>query len=201
MKYGYARVSSISQDLTVQINTLTENGCEKIYKEKTSGRSIENRTQFQNLLESVQEGDTIVVTKLDRFARSTRDALATIELLNDKNVSLVILNFGGQTIDTTSSFGRFILTVLSGIAELEADIIKDRQQGGIASAKKRGVYKGRPKKYTGNSRRLQHALELFADRDSSKMTVKDIAEITQVSKATIYRAVREKQENETKNKF
>lgn len=191
MKYGYARVSSLEQDLTVQINALKENECEEIFREKVSGRDITKRTQFQLLVETVQKGDSIVVTKLDRFARSAKDALNTIESLNSKDVSLVVLNLGGQVVDTTSVYGKFMLTVFSAISELEADMIRERQRDGIILAKKRGVYKGRPKRYTASNKRLQHALELFGDRDNNKMTVNDIADVTQVSRATIYRAVRE----------
>ena len=190
MKYGYARVSSLGQDLTVQINALAENGCEKIFREKISGRDITKRTQFQLLVETVQKGDSIVVTKLDRFARSAKDALNTIESLNSKDVSLIVLNLGGQVVDTTSVYGKFMLTVFSAISELEADMIRERQRDGIILAKKRGVYKGRPQRYTASNKRLQHALELFRDRDDNKMTVKAISEVTNVSKATIYRAVR-----------
>ena len=193
MKYGYARVSSLEQDLTIQLNSLKECGCEKIFQEKVSGRDIKKRTQFQSLIETVQNGDTIVITKLDRFARSAKDALNTIETLNQKGVSLVVLNLGGQTVDTTSTYGKFMLTVLSAISELEADMIKERQLDGIALGKLRGVYKGRPKRYTNTNKRLQHALDLFQNRDMNQMTVNDIAEVTQVSRATIYRAVRENQ--------
>lgn len=193
-KYGYARVSSIGQNLTAQINQLTEVGCATIYKEKVSGRKKENREQFNLLLDLIEEGDTIVVTKLDRFARSTKDALNTIEVLDSKGVSLIVLNMGGDKVDTGTAIGKLMITVLSGIAEFEADMIRERQTEGIAEAKSRGVYKGRPHTYTDKHKGLQHALELFNDRSNNGYTVKEIAEITKISKATIYRAVRE-QEN------
>ncbi len=85
-RYGYARVSSTGQNLEGQISQLKGNGCETIFQEKMSGKSADNRQQFQKLLDQVVENDTIVVTKLDRFARSTRDALNIIEILNDKGV-------------------------------------------------------------------------------------------------------------------
>jgi DNA invertase Pin-like site-specific DNA recombinase len=96
----------------------------------------------------VQEGDTIVVTKLDRFARITKDALNTIEYIKSKRVSLIVLNMGGDKIDTGTAKGKLMITVLSGITEFEADMIKERHLEGIVEAKQRGVYKGRPKKYT-----------------------------------------------------
>lgn len=191
MKYGYARVSSTSQDLSVQIKQLEENNCDYIFKEKISGRNRDNRPEFNKLLETVKEGDTLVVTKLDRFARSTKDALNTIEYLNEKGVGLIVLNMGGDKIDTTTPIGKLLVTVLSGIAEFEADMIKERQMEGIALAKQRGVYKGRPKKYTENHKGLQYALKLFRERDKNKMTVNDICEITKISRATLYRANKE----------
>ncbi|MBE7122995.1 recombinase family protein [Bacillus cereus] len=195
MKYGYGRVSSVGQNLSAQIKQLQEAGCNIIFKEKVSGRKKEDREQFNLLLEKVQEDDTIVVTKLDRFARSTKDALNTIEYLNNKGVALIVLNMGGDKIDTSTAIGKLMITVLSGIAEFEADMIKERQLEGIEEAKQRGVYKGRPKKYTVNNRGLQYALELFHNRASNKMTVKDIEAITKISRATLYRAVREHEGN------
>ncbi|PHF65844.1 recombinase family protein [Priestia aryabhattai] len=190
MKYGYAHVSSVGQNLTAQIRQLKEAGCEGVFKEKVSGKKKEDREQFNILLEKVEKGDTIVVTKLDRFARSIKDALSTIEYLNNKGVSLVVLNMGGDKVDTATAIGKLMITVLSGIAEFEADMIKERQLEGIEEAKKRGVYKGRPAKYTEKHRGLQHAIELFHNRDTNKLTVKEIEEITKISRATLYRAVK-----------
>ncbi|MCG6796360.1 recombinase family protein [Geobacillus sp. YHL] len=187
MKYGYARVSSSGQNLEAQLKQLEEFGCEKIFKEKVSGRKKDNREQFNKLLETVKEGDVIVVTKLDRFARSTKDALNTIEYLNSKGVGLVVLNMGGEKVDTTTAIGKLMVTILAGIAEFEADMIRERQLEGIALAKQRGVYKGRPKKYTEHNKGLQYALELFRNREKNGMTVNEIAEITKISRATIYR--------------
>ncbi|SNS86785.1 transcriptional regulator, TetR family [Bacillus sp. OK838] len=190
MRYGYGRVSSLGQNLAAQITQLKDNGCEVVYKEKVSGRKKDNREEFNKLIETVQDGDTVVVTKLDRFARSTKDALSTIELLNQKNVSLVVLNMGGDKVDTSTAIGKLMITVLSGIAEFEADMIKERQMEGIELAKQRGVYKGRPNKYTDKHKGLHHALELFNNRDTNKLTVNEISDITKISRATLYRAVK-----------
>lgn len=191
MIYGYGRVSSLGQNLGSQLKQLEEFGCDKIFKEKISGRKKDNREEFQKLLELVREGDTIVVTKLDRFARSTKDALNTIEYLNDKSVGLIVLNMGGDKVDTTTAIGKLMIVVLSGIAEFEADLNKERQTEGIALAKERGVYKGKPKKYTDKHKGLQYALKLFNEREENKMTVDEISEITKISRATIYRAIKE----------
>lgn len=192
MKYGYARVSSSSQNLDAQIKQLEDVQCEKIFREKVSGRQKEGRQQLRILLETVKKGDSIVVTKLDRFARSTKDALTTIEELNEKGVALIVLNMGGDRVDTSTAIGKLMITVLSGIAEFEADMIRERQIEGIQEAKRRGVYKGRPKKYTEKNAGLNYALKLFNERSINKKTVKEIEEITKVSRSTIYREIKKK---------
>ena len=188
MIYGYARVSSTTQSLDTQVAQLIAYGCEKIFQEKLSGRSLTHRTQFSALLDRVAIGDTIVVTKLDRFARSTQDALNTMATLTERGVSLVVLNMGGDVVDTSTAIGKLLITVLAGIAEFEADLIKERQIEGIAAAKARGVYKGRPRTYTAHHKGLAHALELLAHRDTNHLTVNDICAMTQLSRATLYRA-------------
>lgn len=194
MIYGYARVSSRQQNLQSQVNQLEEYGIDKLFKEKASGREVDSREQFNKLLETVKEGDTIVVAKLDRFARSTKDALGIIDQLNEKGVSLVVLNMGGMAVDTSTAIGKLMVTMLAGIAEFEADMIRERQLEGIALAKQRGVYKGRPKTYTEKHKGLEHAVKLFEERDQNGMTVDEICEITKISRATLYRYIKGKQE-------
>lgn len=106
-------------------------------------------------------------------------------------MSLIVLNIGGDKLDTSTLNGKLMVTVLSGIAEWEADMIRERQREGILQAKKRGVYKGRPTTYTEKHKGLQYALELLQNRASNGMTVNEICEITKISRATIYRAIRE----------
>ncbi|MEW5567674.1 recombinase family protein [Rossellomorea marisflavi] len=192
MIYGYARVSSEGQNLSAQVSQLEDHKCEVIFKEKASGRTKEGREQFNKLLSTVQEGDKIVVTKLDRFARSTRDALNTIHELEEKGVAIVILNMGGESLDTSNRMGKLMVTMLSGIAEFELDMIKERQREGIEQAKKRGVYKGRPEKYTEKNTKLQHAFELYDNRDNNGYTVKKICEVTGISKATFHRKLKQR---------
>ena len=191
MLYGYARVSSSTQNLDVQIDKLTEYGVDvdKIYKDKKSGRAGSHRPSFNELLEVVEQGDTIVVTRLDRFARSTVDALKTIDYLDGKGANLVILNVSGDVLDTSTPNGRLMVTVLSAVAQFEVDLSRDRQKEGIAAAKVRGVYKGRPKKYTKKHAGLQHAIKLYNQRDSNGYTVSEICEITSISRATLYRNI------------
>ncbi|MDA8194981.1 MAG: recombinase family protein [Thermaerobacter sp.] len=191
MIYGYARVSSTTQNLDTQVAQLTAYGCQKIFHEKLSGRSLKHRAQFSALLAQVTTGDTVVVTKLDRFARSTQDALNTMATLAERGVSLVVLNMGGDVVDTSTAIGKLLITVLAGIAEFEADLIKERQIEGIAAAKARGVYQGRPRTYTVHHKGLAHALELLAARDTNHLTVNDICAMTQVSRATLYCVARQ----------
>lgn len=191
--YGYARVSSTSQNLSVQLNQLKEHGVipKNIFKEKVSGRNKNNQIQFNKLVETVEAGDTIVISKLDRFARSTKDALNTIEQLGKKGVNLIILNMGDKEMDTSTANGKLMVTMLLAVAEFETDISKERQREGIEEAKARGVYQGRPSTYTDKHSGLQHALELFNNRDTNKMTVREIEEMMKISRATIYRAAKE----------
>lgn len=199
--FGYARVSTKDQRLEAQIKALIEYGVpeENIFKEKVSGRKKDGREEFKKLLETVTAGDTVVVTKLDRFARSTRDALNTIEYLKEKGVDLVILDMGGDKVDTNTPLGKLLLTFLAGIAEFEVELIRERQMEGIKLAKSRGVYKGRPKKYNQYHEGLQFALALMENRDKNNLTVEKISKITQISRATLYRAYKEyrKQASET----
>lgn len=191
MIYGYARVSSTGQNIELQVEALTTYGCETIFKEKISGRKKENREQFKLLMETVKEGDTIVVTKLDRMARNTRDALETIETLRERGVSLVILNMGGQVVDTSTPVGKMMVTMLAAIAEFEADLIRERQMEGIQAAKERGAFRGRAPKYTADSKELQQAIELVRKRHDTGMSMDMIAKACGMSRKTLYNKLKE----------
>lgn len=138
---GYARVSSVGQSLEIQEAALKEAGCDKIFAEKRSGLSAKGRHQLQDALDYVREGDTLVVTRLDRLARSVADLFAIIERLQAKGVAFRCLQQSG--VDTDSSTGRLMMAILGAVAAFEADIRKERQMEGIAKAKAAGVYKGR----------------------------------------------------------
>jgi DNA invertase Pin-like site-specific DNA recombinase len=139
---GYARVSSVGQSLDVQLDQLREAGCEKVFAEKRSGRSQGGREQLAAALEWVREGDVLVVTRLDRLARSMSDLRLIVDQLTAKGVGFKALQQG--VMDTTKSEGRLMLNILASFAEFEADIRKERQADGIAKAKAAGVYQGRP---------------------------------------------------------
>ncbi|MEY8749419.1 recombinase family protein [Alkalicoccobacillus gibsonii] len=176
-KYGYARVSTVSQDLEVQLNRLKEEGCEKIYSEKFTGTK-KDRPEFLKLLEELKEGDTMVVTKLDRFARSTVDAIQTVRTLFDKGVRVHILNMG--IVEDTVT-GRLIFNIMSSFAEFERDMIVERTQEGKMIAKQRPDFReGRPRKHSKNQ--VQHALKLLETH-----TYKQVEEMTGIQKRTLIR--------------
>lgn len=189
MKYGYARVSTVGQDLTSQVKALKQAGADKIIKEKQSAKSID-REGLKNLFNILQPGDTLIITKMDRISRSVQDGISLIDELNSKGVSLNVLNMG---IFDNSPASKLIRNILLSVAEWERGMILERQKEGIQEAKRRGLYKGMPKKYNSNHKGLQHALELMDNRDSNKLTVNDISAITGISRATIYRENKNKQ--------
>ena len=139
--YGYARVSSLTQDTDIQVQKLTGAGCSVIRTEKVSGGSRDGRTELQTLLDFITTGDTLVVHKLDRLGRSTRDVLNIVHELDQLGAYLRVLD---RDIDTSKPEGKLILTVLSMVSEMELAHIKERQRIGIEAAKAKGVYKGRP---------------------------------------------------------
>ena len=140
--YGYARVSTVSQSNDLQVTRLRAAGCDVIRHETVSGRSRVGRTELETILEFVRSGDTLVVVKLDRLGRSTRDVLNLVHDLESKGAALRVLE---PEIDTSRPEGRIILTTLSMVAEMELTFIKERQRAGIEAAKAKGIYKGRKK--------------------------------------------------------
>ncbi|MEH7501980.1 recombinase family protein [Neobacillus drentensis] len=180
MKYGYARVSTISQDLEAQLQALKNEVCEVIYSEKFTGTKAD-RPQLKEVLAKLEVGDTLVVTKLDRFARSTVDAINTVKGLFERGVKVQVLNMG--LIEDTPT-GKLILTIMSGFAEFERDMIVERTQEGKAIAKQRDDYReGRPNKFS--KKQVEHALGLLATHSYTQ-----VEEITGISKSTLIRAKR-----------
>lgn len=144
MLIGYARTSTAEQvaGLQAQLRDLkTVAGCSKVYEEQVS--SVGQRGQLDAALDFVREGDTLVVTKLDRLARSTSHLLSLVEYLDGKGVALRILDFGGGEVDTKSPSGKMLLTVFAAMAQFEREIMLQRQREGILAAKAAGKYKGR----------------------------------------------------------
>jgi len=137
---GYARVSSTDQDTALQIAELQVAGCDTIRQEQKSGRTREGRSELATVLDFIREGDVLVVTRLDRLARSLGDALNIVAELEGKGAKLRILN---AAIDTGSASGKAFLGMLGVFAEFETNLRRERQMDGIAKAKAKGVYKGR----------------------------------------------------------
>ena len=176
--YGYARVSGTSQDLTAQVEDLkNKGGCEVVFNEKYTG-TTKDRPEFQRLLSILTEGDTLVVTKLDRFARSAEDGIRIIKELMRKGIRVHILNMG--VVEDTPA-GRLMLTILSGFAEFERDMIVERLAEGKAIARQReGFREGRPKKFS--REQLDHALTLLESHSYTQ-----VENMTGISKSTLIR--------------
>lgn len=138
--YGYARVSTTDQDLSIQVQALRKAGCDIIREEKRSGTTREGRSELAQLLEFVRPGDTLVVTRVDRLARSIGDLQDIVRALKAKGATLKATE---QPIDTSTSAGKAFLDMLGVFAEFETNLRKERQMEGIAKAKAEGVYKGR----------------------------------------------------------
>ena len=142
MKIGYARVSSITQDIKLQKEALERAGCQKIFSESVSGKD-NNRTQLKAMIELLREGDIVVVYKIDRIARSLKGLIEIVESLNEKKVHLVSLD-SGDRVDTTSPMGRAFFQIAGVFAELERGMIESRTKAGIEKARLDGVKFGRP---------------------------------------------------------
>jgi DNA invertase Pin-like site-specific DNA recombinase len=176
--YGYARVSTDGQTLAAQDAALHAAGCAKVYSETASG-ARSDRPQLAKVLRLLREGDTLIVTRLDRLARSTRDLLNTLHAIAKSGATFKSL--ADTWADTTTPHGRLMLTVLGGLAEFERELIRARTGEGRARAKARGVHMGRPPKLTPHQRR-----EALARRDAGE-SLSDIARTYGVAHTTIAR--------------
>ena len=179
MRIGYARVSSSSQNLDNQLTRLGENGCEKVFKEKYSGAKASSRKQLQNALEFVREGDSLVVTKLCRLARSAVDLGNIAEKLTEKKVDLVVLD---QDIDTSSSTGKLMFNMIAAFSQFERDLIRERCAEGILAAKEKGIQFGRRSKLSDSK-----LSELKQDFAAGELTRKALCEKYGISRASLYR--------------
>jgi DNA invertase Pin-like site-specific DNA recombinase len=179
MIYGSARVSTDGQSVAAQVEDLTKHGAGKVFREVASGAKTE-RAQLRRILDQLDAGDVLMVTRLDRLARSTRDLLNTIAAIADRKAGFRSL--GDAWADTTTAHGRLMLTVLGGLAEFECDLIRARTSEGRARAKARGVKLGRKPKLTDHQKR-----EAIRRRDIDGETVREIARSYNVSHSTISR--------------
>lgn len=182
---GYARTSTTEQEagLEAQIRDLQAVGCGKIFKEQVS--SISERGELEKAISYLRGGDTLVVTKVDRLARSTVglwDIVKRLEAIEDGGAGLRVLNLGGETVDTKSATGKLILTIFAGFAQFEREIMLERQREGIAKAKADGKYLGRKP-----SARLKadEAVRLFKEG----RTVTEVSRTLGIGRGSVYRAL------------
>jgi DNA invertase Pin-like site-specific DNA recombinase len=178
LKYGYARVSTIEQDLSTQEATLKAAGCELIRAEKMSGTKREGRTELDLLLQFVRAGDELIVTRIDRLARSIGDLQDIVRELRANGVTLRATE---QPIDTGTAAGKCFLDMLGVFAEFETNLRRERQLEGIARAKAEGAYKGRKPSVSADE------IKRLAALGRSKT---EIAEELAVSRMSVYRALR-----------
>ncbi len=174
---GYARVSSTGQSLEVQLGKLTKEGCSKVYKEKRSGTTAD-RPELKACLDYLREGDKLMITRLDRMARSTNHLTTIAEDLKQRGVELVVLD---QNIDTSTPTGKLLFNVLASIAEFETEIRKERQTDGITKALNNGVKFGAKAKLT------DEQIAELKEKRASGTKIRDLMSDYGVSKATVYR--------------
>lgn len=182
---GYARVSTQDQNLERQIDALNAYGIDRLYQEKMTG-TRQHRPELDAMLSRLEEGDTVVVESLSRLGRSTKDLLTLIDLFESKKVKLVSLK---ENIDTSTSTGRLLITVLSALSQFERDVIVERTNEGLAAARARGRKGGRPKVA---DTKIRQALKLY---DTKQYSLKEIESLTGVKPSTLYRRLKDENKN------
>lgn len=180
MQFGYARVSTFDQDLSLQRDALEAAGCARIFEDTISGAKA-NRPQLAAALDHLRAGDTLVVWRLDRLGRSLSELIALMTTLNERGISFRSLT---EQIDTTTSGGKLIFHIFGALAEFERELIRERTQAGLAAARARGRKGGRPKLL--DERKATMAQALY---DSGEHSIADICETLKVSRATLYRSI------------
>lgn len=180
--YGYARVSTQHQELNRQIDLLEQQNCNEILTEKMTGTKS-SRPQLDRLKDKLRPGDTVIVESFSRLGRSTKDLIELVNYFEEQGVKLVSLK---ENFDTTTPQGRLMMTVFQAFSQFERDLIVERTKEGLKSARARGRKGGRP--YV-NQRNIERALKLYESKDYS---VKEIVEMTGISKATLYRYLNKK---------
>src|SRR5579872_5991645 len=184
MKIGYARVSTREQNLDMQVIALENAGSEKIYEEIVSGVKAD-RPVLNNLLKQLRPGDTLIVWKLDRLGRSLKHLVDLVQVLIQNNIGLCSLN---DPIDTTTTQGRLIFGIFASLAEFERELIRERTQAGLKSARARGRKGGRPKGISQSA--MEKATIAEALYKNGSISVKKIAAQLGISKTTLYMYLR-----------
>lgn len=180
---GYARVSTEGQELTAQLEQLQSAGVDKVYKEKASGVK-QDRPQLAAMLDHLREGDTVVVCKLDRIARSTKHLLEIVEGLEDKKVSFLVLNIN---LDTSTPTGKLMLSMLAAVGQFEREMMLERQREGIRLAKDAGAYKGRKPTAMAKAPKV---LELVGQGKTKQVVADELG----IGVASVYRIIKEQKQ-------
>lgn len=178
MNIGYVRVSSVSQNIDRQIEALKQYNIDKWFIDKVSGKDF-NRPQYQEMLSFVREGDTIHVSDWSRFGRSLVDVLKQLEIFKKKNVKVISIK---ENIDFDNPQGQFMMTIILAFNEMERTLIRERQAEGIAIAKAKGKYKGRPKK-----RLADNWKEIITQYNNNEIKLEYACDKIGVSKSTFYK--------------
>ncbi|MBM7713038.1 DNA invertase Pin-like site-specific DNA recombinase [Bacillus thermophilus] len=191
MKIGYARVSTVGQDLETQEAILKAEGCERLYVEKVTGTSTAPRKELANMIDNVRAGDTVYVTKIDRLARSITDLNKIVSELNEKGVSVVFIqdDMTFKTGGKITAMQELMFNILGSFAQFERSLIVERTTEGRERAKAQGKHMGRPA--SSNERDIRKAIELMKDRANNGLSVTDICKITGVKRATLYARMKE----------
>jgi len=190
MLIGYARVSTVDQNLDRQIIKLKEYGCEYIFTEKVSGAKRNNRPELEKLLSKLRFKDVVVVTELSRLARSLQDLLNILKELKENEVDFVSMK---ENIDTREDniYSKFMIQIMGAIAEFERDLSRERQREGIIVAKTKGIYKGRKRKYHENAKGSDKLIyDTIINSYKSDESVANIHRKTGVARSTIYRIIK-----------
>jgi DNA invertase Pin-like site-specific DNA recombinase len=182
MKVGYARVSTDEQNLNLQHDALKAAGCEKVFQNDGFSGALTDRPGLEQALETVQKGDVLVVWKLDRLGRSLAHLIHVIEALGEGGVEFVSLS---ENIDTTTAGGRLVFHMMGALAEFERALIAERSKAGMIAARKRGKHVGRPRKL--KPEQIRHAKEMVK---SGQQTVTGMAELYEVDRSTMHRALK-----------
>lgn len=186
MLIGYARVSTHEQNLDLQKDALRKAGCEEIYEDKVSG-IVSTRPGLKKVKQIFRKGDTLVVWRLDRLGRSLKDLMEWMTYLEEKQVGLKSLQ---ESIDTTTTTGKLVFHIFAALAEFERNLIRERTQAGLAAARARGRLGGRPKSLDENKRKV--VVDLY---NKKELMVKEICEMMNISKPTLYSYIKESQKS------
>ena len=180
MKLGYARCSTLDQNLDWQIDALMKEGCDRIFQEKFTG-TRKDRPELLRMMDMLREGDTVIICELTRLSRSVKDLFDLVEQV--ENAGANIKSLKEPWLDTTTPQGRLLFTIFSGVSQFERELIRERTMEGLASARARGRMGGRPGK---DKKIVEQALTLY---DSKAYSVDEISKTTGISRATLYKYV------------